>query len=153
MDFTKLQPETRGSQHPWQRCLLWVEPSVHHVTQADWSAKLMFPHDSLNLLRGTAGPAKPTHTHTDKHSHLCTHLNVLRTLCTHTYTNRHLTWWSQKVQPESTVACENKQRNMIYCSPHCKTNINKHRFMLARQSSTQTEFRLRRSFSTADCDP
>lgn len=37
---------------------------AHHVTRADWSAKLMFPHDSLNLLSGArsqthAGVHKP----------------------------------------------------------------------------------------------
>lgn len=32
--------------------------SVHHVTQLDCSAKLMFPHDSLNLLRGAPGLPK-----------------------------------------------------------------------------------------------
>lgn len=35
---------------------------VHHVTQADWSAKLMFPLDSLNLPRGTAALQKHVRT-------------------------------------------------------------------------------------------
>lgn len=87
---------------------MWGEPSVHHVTQADWSAKLMFPHDSLNLVWDTAGHAKHTRTHTralqeSVHVHINMHmyLNMGENLNVHINTRT----WPSKAKGAAWVYC------------------------------------------------
>lgn len=78
---------------------------VHHVTQADWSAKLMFPLDSLNLPRGTAALQKHVRTNIMLQESVC----IFKAWMNYTQKKHMPDLIRRKVLPQSTVPCGNTQ--------------------------------------------